>query len=303
MHQHTIQPGGRRPGLGTILGRKIAEDIVLSPRKKPQGLRSSDLVDPSLGAHIGADWAMGGSMGQARAGRAEAMSSAMGKEAPFVVRRPRVHAAGFVLGGALAGSVVGSLAAALEGKASGRDSNETAGNIYMAGSLLGAAGTLGGVTYSVLKRRRDVNRISRDFDEHQGDIVPTARKGNLFGFSPSHARGREEAFRAMLGGSRKMRGSTTDNVLAVLQGVSRVGGPVAPAAVQVATMPILPFLVNDSNENMAEIARADGAYGFRPRQEKLAAFVPDRSSEGVFRRESRTAALLTKKLARYRFAD
>lgn len=239
-----------------------SDSTVLSPREKPKGLRSSDLIDPSIAATIGADYYGVHSFGSARAGRAEAMASAMGQDVPYSVRAPRRHSIGAALAGVLGGGILGAAAGGLVAKDRGSDLDSPSGGAsmyggYMLGSMAG--GTVGAVL-ATIKRRREMRRISSDFDEFDGEITPTARKGHVLGFSPSHARGREEAFRAMLGGDRKMRGSTTENISTF---VPFGAGPVLAA-------PLSPFLVNDSNENMAEIARRDGAYGFQKNMEKFA---------------------------------
>ena len=238
--------------------RKFASDsIVLSPRDKPKGLRSSDLIDPSGAAAFGADWMSVDNFGSARAGRAEAMASAMGQEVPYVIRAPRRHQLLPAVGGTLGGAVVGSAVGALVAKLNGETGNRAAASIAMGGNIGGYSGMAAGAIWSTIQKRKEMKRITSDFDNFEGKITPTARKGHVLGFSASHARGREEAFRAMLGGDRKMRGSVTENISRFI-----------PYGT-IATLPISPFLVNDSNNNMSEIARRDGAYGFQGNMEKF----------------------------------
>jgi len=235
--------------------RKIAAGIIKMPaRPKPKGLTSSDLIDPSTGAFVGADIIMGRSLGGSRAGRAESMASAMGQDVPHVISNPKTNFWGHSLAGIGAGAGIGAVTGALLGSLDENQASERARDGAVGGAILGG---LAGTVLSLVKRRMEMSRIGRDFDKHEGDITPTARKANLLGFSPSHARGREEGFRAMMGGNRNMRGSVTDIASSFVPGGSFI------------TAPATPFIANNSNEKMSEIARRDGGYGFQANMEKF----------------------------------
>jgi hypothetical protein len=248
-----------------VLQKFASDSIVLSPRAKPKGLRSSDLIDPSTGAFLLADGIGLNSFGSARAGRAETMASSMGQEVPYRVSHPRAFGSLVVGGGAVGGAALGAALGGVTGAFVRGDNPDgtTHGNARggaLIGGLIGTyAGMVTGAVSQFILRRKEMNRITKDFDNYHGKLTPTVRKGNLLGLSASHARGREEAFRAILGGDRKMRGSTTENIATFL-------GPFSP----IPTIPVSPFIVNDSNNNMAEIARRDGAYGFQKNMEKFA---------------------------------
>ena len=223
--------------------------VAAPPRPKPEGVSSEDLIHPGGAAGV-LDALFPWGWGGARAGRAETLARSIGDdEIPFTVKHPQWSSGLGVLGGMLGGGLLGAGAGKLGGKfidirkATGMPENDIAG---MGGAIGMGAGSLLGLILPGIMRRKKIKEIARKFDEHEGDIEPTTRKSRIFGASPAHARGREEAFKMLMEGpGTPVTGSTTANVASVLNNV-----PYVSLASGLGLMAAAPFIQQDSNDNM-----------------------------------------------------
>lgn len=130
------------------------------PAKKTPPPAKQILDMDSLGGRL-ADYGASGTWGGERAGRAQAMADAMGEDTTFNVRHPYSHeGVSTLLGGALGAALGGGVGRLLNQK--GNDDWRSAGLGAMLG---GTGGLLAGSLSSGYKRRREMSRLAKLYEQ------------------------------------------------------------------------------------------------------------------------------------------
>jgi hypothetical protein len=216
------------------LVKQAAED---KKKKKSKPSAAAKIVDTGSFKGQLADYLAPGMWGGERAGRSQAMASAIEEPTTFGVRHPVTSSILHTLGGAGLGALGGAGLGGVAGYSpDSRSDNSATGAIMgaLAGGLLGGAGGV----YSAGKSRRDeMKRINALYDEDEaaGKVNPKNPNFSLLSAllmpgRASHRTGQLEAVKAMKGSGdiADQRGGARD----LLYGA------------QLATMPVTGPLVN-----------------------------------------------------------